>query len=380
VRGAQPGDLFGSPTHSRRPGIAHLARGGGSSSVAEAQVQAAYTHGLYALPGYGGPLRAADTGGAPRLHAHLSEHMHVGSHFGGGGGSGQHWQPPFFVTPMSTSDCEAYMASALMPLQQEACRHMSGPRAAEAARSQGAPHITCAGSAMCRSAAAMLVSLAQALQQDAHALMLWHDALVQNRQLDEEKTPDGAGERRRQGPAWRVLAERVDVASKACATAKGVVFAGLATNRSDRESLIALYGPGRETLADRLWFSEIDDCLSASLDLASRCDALLGALLFGDAATYLWCASRLVGAVLGGLLAGIAASQEARAAWMDDVIRARTDEAVRTNGASASAIQAQEAEAAVRSAEAHRSGFSALVQYCAALDERVPGGLSKGSV
>ena len=268
------------------------------------------------------------------------------------------------------------MASTLMPLQQEACRHMSGPRAAEAARSQGAPHITCAGSAMCRSAAAMLVSLAQALQQDAHALMLWHDALVQNRQRDEEKTPDGGGERS-QGPAWRVLAERVDVASKACATAKGVVFAGLATNRSDRESLIALYGPGRETLADRLWFSEIDDCLSASLDLASRCDALLGTLLFGDAATYLWCASRLVGAVLGGLLGGIAASQEARAAWMDDVIRVRTDEAVRTNGASASAIQAQEAEAAVRSAEAHRSGFSALVQYCAALDERVPGGLSK---
>ena len=268
--------------------------------------------------------------------------------------------PSPFVVAVTPQSCDAYIASTLLPLCRRACQLMTGPRAAEAARSLGAPHITSAGSAMCRSASAMLANLAQAMHTDAQTLMLWHDAHA--RAAGHVGTLGGP-------PAWRVLAERIDIASKACLTVKGVVFAGFTTNRSDQESLVALHGPGQETVADQMWFSEINDCLCASLDMASRVDALLGQLLFADVGTYLLCAARLVSSVLATYLQGLSAAQVVRATWMDDVIRERTATAVHAHGAPPALVRAQEAQAAARSAQAHQSGFAAMVQCAAVLGD-----------
>jgi hypothetical protein len=206
----------------------------------------------------------------------------------------------------------------------------------------------------------MLASLAQQMHTDAQTLMLWHDAHAR-----------AAGHGGTQGgpPAWHVLAERIDIASKACLTVKGVVFAGFTTNRSDQESLVALHGPGQETVADQMWFSEISDCLCASLDMASRVDALLGQLLFADVGTYLLCAARLVSSVLATYLQGLSAAQMVRATWMDDVIRDRTATAVHAHGAPPALVRAQEAQAAARWAQAHQSGFAAMVQCAAVLGD-----------
>jgi len=242
----------------------------------------------------------------------------------------------------------AYVDLTLRPLSHAACTTLAGHGAAAAAAQHGAPHITRAGIGLSSRASGVCAALASAFVADRRALMA---------ALETLRGPAAGAAAR--APAWRQLLGSPSPAQKVVATLAQVVAVGLASNESDKATLLRLHGVGSLGPADIAWFDEIERAMLAALELAARLECLLGQLRFADFATCLELSATVVDVAIE-FAAGAGASHATRAAWMSGVVEARRAAAAAA-GAAEIADAAEAAAAAAAAAAYGARSFTTLL-------------------
>jgi hypothetical protein len=143
-----------------------------------------------------------------------------------------------------------------------------------------------------------------------------------------------------------------------------VVAVGLASNDSDKATLLRLHGAGSLGPADVAWFDEIERAMLAALELAARLDCLLAQLRFADFATCLELSATVVDVAIE-FAAGAGAAHATRAAWMSGVVEAR-------RAAAAAAGAAEVADAAEAAAAAAAAAAYGARSFTTLLAEAMP--------
>ena len=151
-------------------------------------------------------------------------------------------------------------------------------------------------------------------------------------------------------PAWRQLLGSPSPAQKVVATLAQVVAVGLATNETDKATLLRLHGPGSLGPADVTWFDEIERAMLDALELSARLDCLLAQLRFVDFVTCLELSAAVVDVAIE-FAAGAGAAHSTRAAWMAGGVESRR--AAAAAAGAAEVADAAEAAAAAASAAAY---------------------------